>query len=106
FSSRRRHTRWPRDWIQTCALPISATEDLVERQQRRRHAAAGAQKGAPAHALLLGVSFADLGQPRLERLLLRRRRRRDELLIGCEIGRASCRERVGVVVVCAAVMEM
>src|SRR5690625_3101862 len=23
FSSRRRHTRWPRDWIQTCALPIS-----------------------------------------------------------------------------------
>src|SRR5437870_6709580 len=22
FSSRRRHTRWPRDWIQTCALPI------------------------------------------------------------------------------------
>src|SRR5437870_9131924 len=23
FSSRRRHTRWPRDWSQTCALPIS-----------------------------------------------------------------------------------
>src|SRR5437870_13731538 len=22
FSSRRRHTRWPRDWSQTCALPI------------------------------------------------------------------------------------
>src|SRR5690625_1008282 len=26
FSSRRRHTRWPRDWIQTCALPISYDE--------------------------------------------------------------------------------
>src|SRR5690625_6556702 len=23
FSSRRRHTRWPRDGVQTCALPIS-----------------------------------------------------------------------------------
>src|SRR5690625_716648 len=22
FSSRRRHTRWPRDWSSTCALPI------------------------------------------------------------------------------------
>src|SRR6266508_6454200 len=25
FSSRRRHTRWPRDWSQTCALPISSS---------------------------------------------------------------------------------
>src|SRR3712207_7402586 len=37
FSSRRRHTRYWRDWIQTCALPISAEHgrDLpVEREGR------------------------------------------------------------------------
>src|SRR6266508_5685027 len=29
FSSRRRHTRWPRDWSQTCALPIFKARGLT-----------------------------------------------------------------------------
>src|SRR5439155_3609228 len=34
FSSRRRHTRWPRDWVQTCALPIS---ELTAQRLERLH---------------------------------------------------------------------
>src|SRR5215510_147474 len=37
FSSRRRHTRWPRDWSQTCALPICrlvGTQDLHGAEHR------------------------------------------------------------------------
>src|SRR5690625_5754992 len=30
FSSRRRHTRWPRDWSQTCALPICFATGYVD----------------------------------------------------------------------------
>src|SRR5207245_6093217 len=33
FSSRRRHTRCYRDWIQTCALPISAPSAIVLRSR-------------------------------------------------------------------------
>src|SRR5690625_7739779 len=28
FSSRRRHTRWPRDWSSACALPIFYRSDM------------------------------------------------------------------------------
>src|SRR5476651_2786886 len=48
FSSRRRHTRYWRDWSQTCALPISRgprrvefrsddSERAIGRRRRRRH---------------------------------------------------------------------
>src|SRR5439155_19049601 len=42
FSSRRRHTRWPRDWSQTCALPIYSA--LVRRVER--HIAGDLRTGA------------------------------------------------------------
>src|SRR5216684_2190911 len=36
FSSRRRHTRCSRDWIQTCALPIAAPgRDVVDQAAAR-----------------------------------------------------------------------
>src|SRR5438105_6696008 len=57
FSSRRRHTRSTRDWVQTCALPISRhaarggrrlAEHVVEGLQRR--VAAQHQRGAGPEA--------------------------------------------------------
>src|SRR5262249_57903898 len=30
FSSRRRHTRLVSDWVQTCALPISSEQDVLD----------------------------------------------------------------------------
>src|SRR5690625_5911879 len=39
FSSRRRHTRWPRDWSQTCALPISPDELLLALDEDQRRVA-------------------------------------------------------------------
>src|SRR5437660_7554490 len=35
FSSRRRHTRWPRDWSSDCALPISGGLHRPPRHRRR-----------------------------------------------------------------------
>ncbi len=60
----------------------TVAEDLVECEQGCGHAAAGAKKGTPAQPLAMGGPIADLGQPCLVFLLLRRLRRRDELLIG------------------------
>src|SRR5690606_41663856 len=72
FSSRRRHTRFSRDWVQTCALPISGDANLL----------AHVEDGAG------GAFRADAGADVLAE--------RDEALVDLdpEIGRASCRERV------------
>src|SRR5690625_7693696 len=34
FSSRRRHTRWPRDWSSACALPIYELADAIDELAR------------------------------------------------------------------------
>src|SRR5581483_3530103 len=52
-----------------------------EREQRGGHAAAGAQEVAAANPLALRGPLADLLEPCLVLLLLRRLRRRDELLV-------------------------
>src|SRR3712207_9368882 len=85
FSSRRRHTRYWRDWSSTCALPICPAE--LQRLRTLRE--------------LLGahdVSLNDVG------FALRLRREQPlsdavEAWFEAEIGRASCRERVEISVV-------
>src|SRR5207253_11284784 len=52
------------------------------RQERRRHATAGAQKCPAIDPLPAGRLVADLLEPRFVALLLRRLHRRDELLVG------------------------
>ena len=56
-------------------------EDLIERRQGCGHAAAGAQERPPAETLATGGLFADLCEPGLIFLLLRRLRGWNELLI-------------------------
>src|SRR5437870_13615807 len=78
FSSRRRHTRWPRDWSSDCALPIFARVQTAE-------------------------AYFYLGELALLRVDVAEARRRfdavvdlvgkDVALKRLKIGRASCRER-------------
>src|SRR5438046_5766794 len=85
FSSRRRHTRWSVTGVQTCALPIYRT---------------GTARVEASDALLL--------RPLAVRLEVHRAREIDAAFVGievvappipdAEIGRASCRERVEVLV--------
>src|SRR5262249_40451531 len=60
---------------------VAVAEDLVEGEQGRRHAAAGAQEVAPAQALAAGRLGAEGGQAGLELLLLGGLGRRDELFV-------------------------
>src|SRR3546814_4611027 len=94
FSSRRRHTRCALvTGVQTCALPIfGARLALVQLLNRNPEASLAALDGSAAEGLdeaitaqrrqLAARALADLG-------------RGDEALATLEIGRASCRERVG-----------
>ena len=66
---------------------VAVAEHLVEREQRRGQAAAAAEEVAAADALALGGLLADVVQPRLVLLLLRRLVRRDELLVRGDAGR-------------------
>src|SRR3546814_9479606 len=93
FSSRRRHTRCALvTGVQTCALPISRADDLVDR--RTVVARTGARNPSPqGHA-----SMSTRAQ--LSRLLRAARLRRVLIVLAGalpllgEIGRASCRESV------------
>src|SRR3989449_3108885 len=90
FSSRRRHTRCSRDWVQTCALPIldysvDVVGDIVV--------------GATAHYCFDHTAFGGIVIPTLRRAVSRTLK--GAVLSGPtgrvlkkEIGRASCRERV------------
>src|SRR5690606_41545782 len=70
FSSRRRHTRFSRDWSSdVCSSDLLRRGSRRDRARGRRHDRQGA---------------AVLRPPRFRRALRR----------GCQIGRASCRERV------------
>src|SRR5690625_7444346 len=80
FSSRRRHTRWPRDWSQTCALPICFATGYV-------------------YLPLLFAGFGVMISRSFVRTMPISFRRADWLVYTVrafefsEIGRASCRER-------------
>src|SRR5690606_41193742 len=86
FSSRRRHTRFSRDWSQTCALPIFAdpTESGDERGLGVACARSADRRPArsvpPPKDAAAGLDATARCEPQLDRL-------------DPEIGRASCRER-------------
>src|SRR5437870_10720767 len=93
FSSRRRHTRWPRDWSSDCALPIYPR---VAPSEIRRQSGRAGDLWLPArlavHALLpvpVPTRRAQQRQARGRPMGQRTAPHRSE------IGRASCRERVG-----------
>src|SRR3712207_8108913 len=107
FSSRRRHTRYCVTGVQTCALPISAGEDAGERGAEQEGAGPAAGEGAyvveqvgrltvlqPVGELL------DVAGGLLEQVAGRAGRTlaaavgQAAQLLGQQIGRASCRERV------------
>src|SRR3712207_7058047 len=90
FSSRRRHTRYWRDWIQTCALPISAAVRAALTGSRTLLLAAR----PPAVAGLRDVDGLAVvtveGGAALEGFWARHV---ESLAAVVQIGRASCRER-------------
>src|SRR5690625_4780545 len=74
FSSRRRHTRWPRDWSSTCALPISYEymESSVNRTSRwaERCLEAHARKEDQAlFGIIQGGEYNDLRKQSAEDLI-------------------------------------
>src|SRR5438876_8530791 len=103
FSSRRRHTRWTGDWSSdVCSSDLDQAAELDGRAiDRLEHLVRGSVgvlvDRLPFVTLLLRVR----GNTKVERAALARRREFDRLvteLVKQEIGRASCRERVWVVV--------
>src|SRR5439155_13441779 len=104
FSSRRRHTRWPRDWSSDVALPIwarpdtPAARDSHDAQGRRRpediavrrRARAGSERGAALAAALVALAvsaalvagLADV--VRTEIILARERRAMGEALAAAD----------------------
>src|SRR5690625_7030460 len=91
FSSRGRHTRWPRDWIQTCALPISGVKALL--------ATFGYDQVNVAKKPTIGVIATGTELLDVEDELEPGKIRNSNAYTICsqikrEIGRASCRERV------------
>src|SRR5207253_7417977 len=81
FSSRRRHTRWPRDWSSdVCSSDLEIIEDIIEALQKYSEgysftAEIVAQVNTVLDGLKPAVIWAFLNQ-------------------FVQIGRASCRERV------------
>src|SRR5690349_25021025 len=76
FSSRRRHTRSLRDGVQTCALPIWVEIFNIANRLNYENPAATLPNGTPG----LAITDAQAGT--------------FGYLLGPQIGRASCRERV------------
>src|SRR2546429_6706316 len=63
FSSRRRHTRCSRDWIQTCALPISfAAAPMVAGVAIGRIGGGSVERGGRFCRGLLGPVLTDAGR--------------------------------------------
>src|SRR3546814_7192451 len=86
FSSRRRHTRCALvTGVQTCALPISGVLEPLAAQPELVIVLTLGDEHGPAHALTLVAA----GELELIHKYLG-----DRELVGHQIGRASCRERV------------
>src|SRR5699024_11748632 len=91
FSSRRRHTRSKRDWVQTCALPILLLESALE----------FVEEDIPtprANEIDSDLAVVSSGVEKLARSYSAGRLLQEGVRVaitGCpnEIGRASCRDR-------------
>src|SRR5439155_6201531 len=90
FSSRRRHTRWPRDWSSdVCSSDLPGVSASLFPAGSLAHLSSLSQIGLILFMFLIGAEL-NLGE-------LRRR--------GRKIGRASCRERVEIAVVSVALKK-
>src|SRR3712207_7042848 len=102
FSSRRRHTRYWRDWSSDCALPISPGHTLTWADgtvELRRFARPGPRPERP-----------ELGEEAVREVLRDSVRAHlvSDVPVGVllsEIGRASCRERVSISVVAVSLIK-
>src|SRR5690625_7568521 len=91
FSSRRRHTIWPRDWSSdVCSSDLEPGQEMFDNERPTPKVMSGATSAMIAFSLVLTVAagpimtYADeAAQSVLERTPY----------VGAEIGRASCRER-------------
>src|SRR5690606_40278830 len=89
FSSRRRHTRFSRDWSQTCALPISRL--CQENQVVGVHSVHISPAGQDFTEMFAGNPGASEYAQQLVPIPCIDR-------VAQEIGRASCRDRVEIAV--------
>src|SRR5439155_2540481 len=100
FSSRRRHTRWPRDWSSdVCSSDLPALsliadadtylvlEDLKREGKIRFY-------GVSVHPPEEGLAAVEVTRPDTVQIVYNLVRREAEDRFFVEIGRASCRERV------------
>src|SRR5207253_6968381 len=93
FSSRRRHTRWPRDWSSdVCSSDLKNQRTrLHDRDEHSEHSHAPPVTLNPRFRLSPGTVL--LPSPFSGSIALLRQQQA-LVLLGTEIGRASCRERV------------
>src|SRR5207253_7957671 len=94
FSSRRRHTRWPRDWSSdVCSSDLSPSRGLLPFAGDKPRPSSAGDKPRPTTLLrALGSAGGFLDEDLELPVVLHAGRQRE---VGEEIGRASCRERVG-----------
>src|SRR5207253_4425423 len=92
FSSRRRHTRWPRDW----SSDVCSSDLDIESQVPQFFLEEARVLPQVLDELRLLLENVDCGNAR--RGHTRRMRRREQERPRAEIGRASCRERVEIAV--------
>src|SRR5690625_6877658 len=88
FSSRRRHTSWPRDWSSTCALPISGVYQYQPGEMRRYVRSTAAHNTVAVAGAEQSEVWGEFRVGRRAQLLSAGMARQAQ-----EIGRASCRER-------------
>src|SRR3712207_8089067 len=87
FSSRRRHTRYWRDWSSTCALPISPTQ-LGTIAAKEAMSRAQIDPGAVDHVVFGNVIHTDTNDPYMARVVGVESGRSEERRVG-----KACRSR-------------
>src|SRR5207302_5767890 len=94
FSSRRRHTRFSRDWSSDVC-----SSDLSVATSRGSPTVTGLSASGPAFVYIILESLAEagvkVGLPRDVATLLSAQTLLGAATVALEIGRASCRERLG-----------
>src|SRR5207253_7246166 len=90
FSSRRRHTRWPRDWSSdVCSSDLSKLRDLALMGDWAVPAAPSEPASMPVRPYQFCRYLAALFGPEIMEEMIA-----SAVVMAKEIGRASCRERV------------